>query len=103
MKDFYDIYYLARTFDFDGARSQTAIIRILERRGTPYDKGSLKRIFTLADDAGIQKCWRYFLKNIKDEALEFVDVIKVIQTFLESVLDAIVNEDKWKKMAFFEV
>ena len=35
MKDFYDIYYLARTFDFDGARLQTAIFRTLERRGTP--------------------------------------------------------------------
>ena len=27
MKDFYDIYYLARTFDFDGARLQTAILK----------------------------------------------------------------------------
>ena len=29
MKDFYDIYYLARTFDFDGAKLQTAISRTL--------------------------------------------------------------------------
>ena len=26
MKDFYDIYYLTRTFDFDGAKLQTAIL-----------------------------------------------------------------------------
>ena len=31
MKDFYDIYNLARTFDFDGAKLQTAISRTLER------------------------------------------------------------------------
>lgn len=35
MEDFYDIYYLARTFDFDGARLQTAIARTLTRCGTP--------------------------------------------------------------------
>ena len=49
MKDFYDIYYLARTFDFDGAKLQTAISRTLERRGTPYNRDSFKRILTLAE------------------------------------------------------
>jgi len=51
MKDFYDIYYLARTFDFDGARLQTAITRTLARRGTPYDRDSFKRVVALAGDA----------------------------------------------------
>ena len=40
MKDFYDVYYLARTFDFDGAKLQTAIFETLQRRGTPDDKDS---------------------------------------------------------------
>ena len=39
MKDFHDIYYLARTFDFNVARLQKAIFETLRRRGTPYDKG----------------------------------------------------------------
>lgn len=38
MKDFYDIYYLSRTFDFEGAKLQTAIFETLQRRGTHYDK-----------------------------------------------------------------
>lgn len=65
MKDFYDIYYLARTFDFDGARLQTAIARTLARRETPYDRDSFKRVVALAEDAKMQKRWKYFLKNIK--------------------------------------
>ena len=97
MKDFYDIYYLARTFDFDGARLQTAIFETLQRRGTPYDKDSFKRIIALADDVDIQKRWKYFLKNIKDDTLEFSVVIDKIRTFLEPVFDAIVNEDEWQK------
>lgn len=94
MKDFYDIYYLARTFDFDGARLQTAIFETLQRRGTPYDKDSFKRIIALADDVDMQKRWKYFLKNIKENTLEFAVVIEEIQAFLEPVFDAIVNEDE---------
>ena len=97
MKDFYDIYYLARTFDFDGVKLQTAISRTLERRGTPYEKGSFKRILTLAEDVDMQKRWKFFLKTIKDDTLEFSAVIEEIQTFLEPVFEAIVNEDKWEK------
>lgn len=103
MKDFYDIYYLARTFDFDGARLQTAIARTLARRGTPYDRDSFKRVVALAEDAEMQKRWKYFLKNIKEESLEFSVVIAEIQTFLEPVFDAIVNEDEctvcWNKQS----
>lgn len=97
MKDFYDIYYLSKTFDFDGARLQTAISRTLERRGTPYEKDSFKRILTLAEDVDMQKRWKYFLKTIKDDTLEFSIVIEEIQNFLEPVFDAIVNEDEWQK------
>ena len=97
MKDFYDIYYLARAFDFDGARLQMAIARTLERRGTSYEKNSFKRIITLAEDVDMQKRWRYFLKNMKDDSLEFLEVIQEIQIFLEPVFEAIVNKDKWEK------
>ena len=97
MKDFYDIYYLARTFDFDGARLQKAIFETLQNRGTPYDRDSFQRIAALADDEAMQKRWKYFLKNIKDDTLEFSVVIAEIQTFLEPVFDAVVNEDEWQK------
>ncbi len=41
MKDFYDIYYLAMTFDFDGRKLQEAIYETLTNRGTPYEKDSI--------------------------------------------------------------
>ena len=97
MKDFYDIYYLSRTFDFDGAKLQSAIFETLKRRGTPYDRDSFKRVVSLADDEDMQKRWKYFLKTIKDNTLEFPFVIAEIQTFLEPVFDAIVNENEWQK------
>ena len=96
MKDFYDIYYLARTFDFDGAKLQAAIFETLQRRGTHYDRNSFKRVVSLAEDTDMQKRWKFFLKTIKDDSLEFSAVIEEIQTFLEPVFEAIVNEDEWQ-------
>ena len=95
MKDFYDIYYLARTFDFDGAKLQTAIFETLQRRGTSYNRDSFKRIIGLADDTDMQKRWRYFLNNVKDDTLELSTVIEEIRIFLEPVFDAIINEEEW--------
>lgn len=54
MKDFYDIYYLARTFDFNRAILQTAIFETLQQCGTLYDKDSFKRIIALFDDVDMQ-------------------------------------------------
>ena len=97
MKDFYDIYYLARTFDFEGVKLRAAIFETLKKRQTPYDRDSFKRILALSEDEDMQKRWRYFLKNIKDGSLEFAVVIKEMQKFLEPVFDAIVDEEEWKK------
>lgn len=96
MKDFYDIYYLARTFDFDGEKLQAAIFKTLQNRGTPYAKNSFQRVVKLADDPDMQVKWRYFLKNIKNDSLDFAVVIKEIQVFLEPVFDAIVNKKEWQ-------
>ena len=41
--------------------------------------------------------WKFFLKTIKDNTLEFSFVITEIQTFLEPVFDAIVNEKEWQE------
>jgi len=97
MKDFYDIYYLSRTFDFEGAKLQTAIFETLQHRGTSYDRDSFKRVVALADDEDMQKRWKYFLKNIKDDTLELSVVIAEIQTFLEPVFEAVVNEKEWQQ------
>ena len=86
MKDFYDIYYLSRTFDFEGEKLQAAIFE------------TLQRVVALADDEDMQKRWKFFLKTIKDNTLEFSFVIMEIQTFLEPVFDATVNEKEWQNI-----
>ena len=97
MKDFYDIYYLSRRFDFDGERLQTAVFETLQCRGTPYEWDSFQRVVALAGNEDMQKRWKYFLKSIKDNTLDFSAVIDSIQIFLEPVFNAIVKEEEWQK------
>lgn len=97
MKDFYDIYYLSRTFNFEGAKLQTAIFETLQRRNTQYDKDSFERVVALAKDGDMHKRWKFFLKTIKDDTLEFSVIIGEIQKFLEPVFDTIVDGEEWKK------
>ena len=40
MKDFYDIYYLANNFDFEGRKLQEAIVETMNNRARRYDKNT---------------------------------------------------------------
>ena len=72
MKDFYDIYYLSRTFDFEGAKLKSAIYSTLQHRGTPYHRDSFKRVVALAQNEDLQKRWKYFLRSIKEKSWSFL-------------------------------
>ena len=92
MKDFYDIYYLSRTFDFDGLKLQTAIQETLQNRGTAYEKDSFDRIIALVQDEDMQVKWRYFLKTLGNPAISFDEIMKQLKVFLEPVWDSIIDE-----------
>jgi predicted nucleotidyltransferase component of viral defense system len=42
MKDFYDIYYIATSFDFEGRKVQEAIYKTFSNRGTPIEQDSVQ-------------------------------------------------------------
>jgi Domain of unknown function (DUF1814). len=95
MKDFYDIYYLANFFDFDGRELQEAIFETLQNRGTAHEKDSLDKIISLSQDSGMLVKWRQFIRRLKLEDLDFEVVIETIDTFLKPIWQAIVNEDEF--------
>lgn len=98
MKDFYDIYYLSRTFDFDGLKLQTAIQETLQNRGTTYEKDSFNRVLSLVDDEDMQTKWRYFLRTLGNPDVEFSSVIAGIDLFLAPVWTAITREEEMQKI-----
>ena len=93
MKDFYDIYYLSRTFDFDGAKLQLAIQQTLHNRGTTYGKDSFDHIFALADYPEMHTKWRYFLRSLGNSELDFTAVIQEIGAFLLPVWQKMMAEE----------
>lgn len=93
MKDFYDIYYLSRTFDFEGAKLQSAIQQTLHNRGTTYRKDSFDHIFALADYPEMHTKWRYFLRSLGNSELDFTAVIQEIGTFLLPVWQKMMAEE----------
>ena len=94
MKDFYDIYYLSRSFDFEGMKLQTAIQETLQNRGTAYEKDSFARVLALAEDEDMQVKWRYFLKTLGNPDMAFAEVMEGIKTFLLPVWEAITTEEE---------
>ena len=95
MKDFYDIYYLATTFDFDGRKLQEAIYETLSNRGTPYEKDSVIVIARLAKDNQIQKRWNNFCKKILKYELDIRVVIDTIIDFALPPYQSIVSEEEF--------
>ncbi len=97
MKDFYDIYYLATNFDFDGRKLQEAIYETLSNRGTPYEKDSVAVIARLIQDLEVKKRWDNFCKKILKYELNFDCVVNTIIEFTSLPYNAIIDEDEFLK------
>ena len=97
MKDYYDLYFIARTFDFDGRKLQEAIMQTLQNRGTDYDRSSFDELISFSENDAMLLKWRQFLKRTKLPDIEFSEVTSLLNTFLGGIWSAIVNEDEWHK------
>jgi len=91
MKDFFDISYLARTFDFDGQKLTCALKETLRNRKTEYSKESFSRILELVENHDIQVRWRYFQKTINQTGLPLSEVMRLFDSFLHPVFDSLVS------------
>jgi hypothetical protein len=94
MKDFYDIWFLSRKFDFNASTLSEAIQKTFKNRNTPVPISP--RVFDsfFKDDTNKQVQWRAFLKKAKlTEAPElFEKTIEEIRTFLEPVITHLVKK-----------
>jgi predicted nucleotidyltransferase component of viral defense system len=97
MKDFYDIYYLALTFDFEGEKLSSAISGTLKNRKTSISTDSFARIIKLADDNDIQVRWRYFQKAINQTGLSLSDVMRLLDSFLRPVFNSLLSGNSLNK------
>lgn len=82
MKDYYDIYYLANQFDFDGNTLTTALAKTFANRNHNFTIAQFEQIMTFDSDDGMQKKWRAFTKKIKTQTGDFSVALDMIKTFL---------------------
>lgn len=99
MKDYYDIYYLANKFDFNGKTLTEALKRTFENRGHNFTIEQFDRITAFADDEEMQKKWKAFTHKINTKTDDFNTVLKTIKEFLIEPFTAVVKnkefEEKW--------
>lgn len=90
MKDFFDIWFLARTFQFDGQALSAAVRATFGRRRTQLDSDSLANLLAeLSDDASKRTQWRAFLRKSNLAAPDdFTLVNGAIREFLLWPMDA---------------
>lgn len=91
MKDYFDLWILARHSDFDGAVLSTAIRATFERRRTAIPSGvpiGLTNEFTL--DAQKEKQWQAFLRKNALDKTPLAAVVDDLRSFLLPVLSAVV-------------
>ena len=94
MKDFFDIYYLASTNNFEGRKLQEAIFKTLENRHTVYEKDCLIKVSNLVNDKEMLLRWNSFCRKILKIDLDFKEVILEIIKFVEIPFKAILEEDE---------
>lgn len=92
MKDFYDIYYIATSFDFEGRKLQEAIYETLTNRGRAYERNSVTDILRLTKNIEIQRRWNNFCNKILNYKLDFTIVVKVIIDFILPPYEFIIAE-----------
>lgn len=92
MKDYYDIYYLANKFDFDGAVLTDALRKTFENRGHMFTARQFEQVIAFEKDEGMQKKWKAFCRKIDVKTDDYSTVLQTIKTFLTKPFIAAVNE-----------
>ncbi|MFD1884942.1 nucleotidyl transferase AbiEii/AbiGii toxin family protein [Paenibacillus wenxiniae] len=93
MKDFYDIFTLARTSSFKGFQLCQAVSETFKRRATITDKDHIIFSKEFYNDKRRLTMWSNFIDNLKpDHSPTFQEVMEFIHTFLKPIYNHVLDE-----------
>lgn len=95
MKDYYDIYYLANKFDFDGATLAEALKKTFENREHSFTIEQFEQVMGFDNDGAMQKKWKAFTHKIDTKTDDFSKVIETINLFLAEPFKAAAENTKF--------
>lgn len=93
MKDYYDIYYLANKFDFDGAVLAEALKKTFVNRTHTFTVAQFEQIVTFDNDDAMQKKWRAFCRKTDVKTDDYSTVLNTIKMFLGKPFAAAVENN----------
>ena len=91
MKDYYDIYYLANKFDFDGTILSEALRKTFTNREHSFTVAQFGQVMTFDSDDAMQKKWKAFTRKIDTKTDDYSTVLKTIKAFLTKPFAAAVE------------
>ena len=96
MKDYYDIYYLANKFDFDGKTLTEAMKKTFANRNRSFTIEQFDQMLSFSADDAMQNKWTAFCKKVNTES-NFDAVLETIRVFLLQPYQAVVSGDAYTK------
>ena len=97
MKDYYDIYYLANKFDFDGKVLTEALRKTFTNREHNFTEEQFEQVMGFDDDAAMQKKWKAFVRKIDTKTDNYSAVLNTIKVFLTKPFTAAVGGKEFIK------
>ena len=97
MKDYYDIYYLANKFDFDGVVLTEALKKTFENRGHVFTVEQIEQVMAFENDEAMQKKWKAFCRKIDTKTDSYSIVLRTISSFLRKPIVAAINKDAFNQ------
>lgn len=97
MKDYYDIYYLANKFEFDGVTLTEALKKTFTNRGHDFSVEQFEQVAGFGHDADMQKKWKAFCRKIDAKTDDYETVLKIIKAFLAEPLGAAIEQADFHK------
>ena len=97
MKDYYDIYYIANKFNFDGMVLTEALKKTFANREHSFSVEQFEQVIGFADDDAMQKKWKAFVRKIDAKTDDYSTVLNTIKAFLAEPFTASIEGKDFSK------
>ncbi len=101
MRDFYDVWSMARSFEFDGATLAKSLVATFERRGTPVPRERPTALTVeFSENKRVKRGWLGFLgkDSIGQEKLSLAQVVKLLGKFLMPPAKSIADNEPFNRV-----
>lgn len=97
MKDYYDLYYLAIKFDFNGAILTEALCKTFENRDRAFTVEQFDQLVTFVEDDSMNKKWIAFTGKTDLQSEPYAVVLRIIFRFLRQPYSSVICHEQFSQ------